>query len=186
MGEQWYDRWPFPDLRRWYWSARQFRLRRVLTLERFVMEGEQLPRFYGHAYHEVFNDTRVAYPIPLNLIVRAWKWAYYKVWGPAFKAPRWGVKLLRMAGREQGLRIEYDGKAVHSAKVFLDGKDIASSLTGVDLSFLAGEVPQVTLRYVGPVNIQALNAEYMRAVGSIVGVPADVLLMEENDGDRSD
>jgi hypothetical protein len=32
-----------------------------------------LPRWYGLAYHEWSRDEQVAYPIPLNLIVRWWR-----------------------------------------------------------------------------------------------------------------
>lgn len=44
-----------------------------------VGEAEAVPRFYGLAYREFDRLIWVCYPIPLNLIVRAIFWVYWKL-----------------------------------------------------------------------------------------------------------
>ncbi len=65
-------------------------MKRILTLQKMMMEGEMVPRGYGIAYWDsMMGYTAIAYPVPLNLIVRAGRWIWY--W---LKVPRWGGKLL--------------------------------------------------------------------------------------------
>ena len=59
-------------------------LKYILALEKAVREGERYPRGYGFAYMgEPWLDHKVAYPIPLNLVVRwaraAWIWIMVRV-----------------------------------------------------------------------------------------------------------
>ena len=46
-------------------------------LRREVAAGIMLPRFYGIAYIDIMRNLRVCYPIPLNLLVR---WARNAWW----------------------------------------------------------------------------------------------------------
>lgn len=47
-------------------------------MKRYVEEGEVLPKGYGIAYYEGMNQRYVAYPVPINHLVRVardlWYW----------------------------------------------------------------------------------------------------------------
>lgn|GEM_PF-5143457 len=46
--------------------------RRVFSKRR-LSEGEHIPRFYGITYHDHTHTQAIAYPIPLNLLVRGYR-----------------------------------------------------------------------------------------------------------------
>lgn len=50
---------------------------------RYLLEGEQIPRFYGVAWQEPWRASVVIFPIPLNWIAR-WGWLF---WG-RLRGPR--------------------------------------------------------------------------------------------------
>lgn len=58
--------------------------RRVVTAKQVLAEGEACPFWYGIAYYEFDRDCRVAYPVPLHLLVRwlrvAWTWIRFGGW----------------------------------------------------------------------------------------------------------
>ena len=60
-------------------------LRRSHPLERVVREGEMIPRGYGLAYRDFATNHLIAYPVPLNWLVRASRGLRYKL-----KVPRGG------------------------------------------------------------------------------------------------
>jgi hypothetical protein len=117
---------------------------RAFQLVRYIGDGEYLPRFYGVAYPDPAAWQRICYPIPLNLVMRAGRWLYFRM-----AAPRWGNRILRLAQRERGLRIESDGTG-HKTRVWLDGREITDKLYGMDLRITAGEANRVTLHMVQP------------------------------------
>ncbi len=52
----------------------------IISMEKFVDQGEEWPRFYGLAYWSP-NYFAVCYPVPINLIVRLWhkiEWWHHK------------------------------------------------------------------------------------------------------------
>ena len=44
-----------------------------------VNPGEVLPRFYGVAYWEYHRAYLIAYPVPINLIVRFGRWLWHEL-----------------------------------------------------------------------------------------------------------
>ncbi len=69
-----------------------------------VFEGEMYPPFYGIAYVEYYANYAVAYPVPINLIVRFGRWLWHESirWRPT-KLDEMLRKAYRQ-GREDQLR----------------------------------------------------------------------------------
>lgn len=75
-------------------------------LSKKVKQWEVLPRYYGIAYWDYHSISAVAYPVPLNLIVRFFRW----LWHESVKLrPTELDKLLRDA-YEEGHKDTLDGK----------------------------------------------------------------------------
>lgn len=50
-----------------------------ISLSKYVQEGCELPKFYGIAYWEYWRNYAVAYPVPINLVVRFGRWAWHEL-----------------------------------------------------------------------------------------------------------
>ena len=50
-----------------------------MRISRVVLEAQELPRFYGIAYWEYASDHAVAYPVPINLVVRFGRWLWHEL-----------------------------------------------------------------------------------------------------------
>ncbi|HEY6019636.1 MAG TPA: hypothetical protein VIY48_06975 [Candidatus Paceibacterota bacterium] len=79
------------------------------TLRREVGFMYRLPRFYGAAYTEWERPVVIAYPVPLNLIVRAMRWLWWKL--VSYKPARWEEELANtyQRGYEEGRRRSFNG-----------------------------------------------------------------------------
>jgi hypothetical protein len=70
----------------------------------FIREGDRIPNGYGIAYYEAERDAAVIMPIPLNLIVGAWRSFKWHL-----KCPPWRMTELKakqrayQEGYKQGL-----------------------------------------------------------------------------------
>jgi hypothetical protein len=137
MKEQWYDKWLGKIIYRAYWKVRRFGLRRL------VKEGEMIPSGFGVAYRDWLNHWAVAYPIPLNLLVRAGRAIWHKL-----KSPRW-LRLMTDRIYKKGLRVETSQGHPAMTKVYLDGREIGQQLRAVTLRIGVDAVASAKLEYVG-------------------------------------
>jgi len=53
--------------------------------EKHIREGEEIPRFYGVAFHDFVRHEYVCYPIPLNKIVAWIQWLRWKLKSPGLR-----------------------------------------------------------------------------------------------------
>ena len=86
----------------------------LFHLKKIIPQGELFPKWYGVAYHDMFQLSYVAYPIPLNLIVR---WARnVKFWlGVPRKSFRSELeKTFHDLGYERGYRRGWDAAKENS------------------------------------------------------------------------
>jgi hypothetical protein len=49
-----------------------------MKISKRVQPGEEIPSGYGIAYHDYYFPYAIAYPIPLNLIVRFLRWLWHE------------------------------------------------------------------------------------------------------------
>lgn len=79
------------------------------TLRREVGFMYRLPRFYGVAYTEYERPVAIAYPVPLNLLVRAMRWLWWKL--VSYKPARWEEELnsVYFQGYEAGRKHSFRG-----------------------------------------------------------------------------
>lgn len=53
-----------------------------LSERHYILEGGRLYPGWGVAYLDHYRAVAVCYPIPINLIVRAWRWVYQRLTWP--------------------------------------------------------------------------------------------------------
>jgi hypothetical protein len=58
-----------------FWKS----LLKLITLRKQIVEGEFCPLPYGIVMIDLMSGTAVAYPVPLNLIIRFVRWFWYKI-----------------------------------------------------------------------------------------------------------
>jgi hypothetical protein len=65
-------------------------------VEKLIKEAEAMPKWYGFAYRDFNRDVRVAYPIPINIIVAWFRYFNLKIrfeWPRIFDAGDWHLTL---------------------------------------------------------------------------------------------
>lgn len=102
-----------------YWVGRADILRRIwrrvsgrervkytftLEFEKYVSEGEPYPRGYGFAFYDGRTDTKIAYPVPLNVVARGVRCIYlwYLEWFVSAIRGRSKWDLMLMDARRYG------------------------------------------------------------------------------------
>jgi hypothetical protein len=56
----------------------------MLAVKKLITEGIRLPTGYGFSYFDMGAQVAVCYPIPINVLVRAWRWLIIKTRIPGF------------------------------------------------------------------------------------------------------
>lgn len=80
-----------------------------VNLAKKVRPGEMLPRGYGACYWSWQSNHLIAYPLGLNLLVRAGRWCWYQL--AQFRPLKWD-ELLREQydkGYQEGRRHSFKG-----------------------------------------------------------------------------
>lgn len=116
---------------------------------RTIGEGEEIPDGYGIAYYETGRAVAILYPLPINLIVGAWRSAMWHLRCPPWRFTEYRANLpVAMARREgvhEGIEIERNRMAAQMRiaydRGYADGS--AQTLGNLDKLIASMAAPKV-------------------------------------------
>lgn len=68
----------------------------------FIAEGGEIPSGYGIAYYEPHRDVAVCYPLPLNLIIGAWRSFAWHCRVPPWRFTEWRARRIQERAWDAG------------------------------------------------------------------------------------
>lgn len=98
----------------------------TLEFEKHVGEAEAYPRGYGFAYYDWEMDTKIAYPVPFNVIARGARrvWVWYLEWFVGMRRGHSPLDRMLLQARQSGRHESYKrGKQDGFADGFENGYD---------------------------------------------------------------